>query len=77
MALARTVTVEVHPLSRLMPDDMKRWRVLVDGEQHSVHETPSEAEAAARDCRVRLGAAWTPAAGQETRTGTAKGDWRK
>lgn len=45
------VRVEVHPASAIMPPDCKRWRVMIDGEQNSVHETEAEAESAAKDAR--------------------------
>jgi len=72
-----TVTVEVHPASAIMPLEFKRWRVMIDGKQNSVHETPEEAEEAAVAARKEIAGAWTPARGHESRTGSAKSDWRK
>ena len=49
-------SVEVHPWTTL--GHPKRWRVTMNGKQHSVHETEAEATAAAADLRQRATWSW-------------------
>ena len=48
------IWVELHPASNILPPEFRRWRVMMHGDQQSVHETPEEAEAAAASYRLRV-----------------------
>ena len=48
------IWVELHPASNILPPEFRRWRVMMNGDQQSVHETPEEAEAAAASYRLRV-----------------------
>jgi hypothetical protein len=47
--------VEMHPASKFLPPSKQAWRVLLDGLQHSVHETEAEALAAERKLKRTIG----------------------
>jgi len=74
--MSRTVAVEPHPASAIFPPEFKRWRVLLDGMQHSVHETEEEADAAAKTLRkVAVNDGWDSPQVAKSRPGQDRDDW--
>lgn len=71
------VWVEEHPLCEIMPEDMKRWRVMYEDEQHSVHPSIEEANSAADELRARIRGGWNEAQASERDTGQAYKDWKR
>jgi len=72
----RTVEVEVHPASVILPPEFKRWRVLLDGMQHSVHETEEEALSAAAALRkIAINDGWDAPQVATSRPGQDREGW--